>query len=102
MAASAVQPIPANVAGTAASAARPAAPRGTAQSPAPTPSSRSGRTAAPVSRPTPAATVQVAGIPASVAADDRTEYRLLLRQFGGNMGAALAALNASEASEKGG
>lgn len=102
MAASAVQPIPANVAGTAASAARAASPRSTAQSPAPTGSPQSGRTAMPAPRATPAATVQVAGIPASVAADDRTEYRLLLRQLGGNVGAALAALNASEASEKGG
>jgi hypothetical protein len=48
---------------------------------------------------TPAATVTISGIPATVKPDDRALYTQILKSVGGNVNAALAALAAKEAAE---
>jgi hypothetical protein len=48
---------------------------------------------------TPAATVTVSGVPATVKAEDRALYMQILKSVGGNVNAALAALAAVEARE---
>ena len=48
---------------------------------------------------TPAATVTVSGVPATVKAEDRALYLQILKSVGGNVNAALAALAAAEAKE---
>jgi hypothetical protein len=64
-----------------------------------------GRPPAPAAAPapalSPAATVQITSVPASVPADDRTTYLQILKANGGNVAAALAAVAAMEAKEKG-
>ena len=61
------------------------------------------KTAAPAApQSTPAASVHMTQIPASVAADDRATYLQLLKANRGNAAAALAALQAMEAKEKDG
>ncbi len=49
---------------------------------------------------TPAVTVQMTSVPASVAADDRATYLQILKSNGGNAAAALAAVQAMEAKEQ--
>jgi hypothetical protein len=51
---------------------------------------------------TPAVKVQMTSVPASVAADDRTTYLQILKSNGGNVAAALAAIQAMEAKEQNG
>jgi hypothetical protein len=48
---------------------------------------------------TPAATVTITGVPASVKPEDRALYMQILKSLGGNVAAALTALQAKEASE---
>lgn len=48
---------------------------------------------------TPAATVAISGVPASVKPEDRALYTQILKTVGGNITAALAALAAREAAE---
>ena len=48
---------------------------------------------------TPAAKVSITSVPASVKAEDRALYLQILKSVGGNTAAALAALQAREASE---
>jgi hypothetical protein len=62
------------------------------------PAKKAAAPAAPQS--TPAASVQMTQIPASVAADDRATYLQLLKANRGNAAAALAALQALEAKEQ--
>ena len=71
------------------------APKSTPSSPPPAP-----RAAAPVTvaaLPTPAATASVTSVPASVRPEDRALYLQILKSLGGNVSAALAALQAEEA-----
>jgi hypothetical protein len=49
---------------------------------------------------TPAATATVTSVPASVKPEDRALYLQILKSLGGNVTAALAALQAEEASER--
>jgi hypothetical protein len=67
------------------SARRATAPRPAAPHPAPPPA------------PAPAATTQMTQVPASVSAADRATYLQLLKASGGNVAAALAALQAMKA-----
>jgi hypothetical protein len=48
---------------------------------------------------TPAATVSMSGVPATVKAEDRSLYMQILKSVGGNVNAALAQLAAAEAKE---
>jgi hypothetical protein len=48
---------------------------------------------------TPAATVAITGVPATVKPEDRSLYMQILKSVGGNVNAALAALAAAEAKE---
>ena len=48
---------------------------------------------------TPAATVTVSSVPATVKAEDRSLYMQILKSVGGNVNAALAALAAAEAKQ---
>ena len=48
---------------------------------------------------TPAATVAISGVPASVKPEDRALYKQILKAVGGNINAARAALAAREAAE---
>jgi hypothetical protein len=48
---------------------------------------------------TPAAKVTIAGVPASVKPEDRALYMQILKSVGGNVDAALGALQAKEAAE---
>ncbi len=47
----------------------------------------------------PAAKVTISGVPASVKPEDRALYMQILKSVGGNVGAALGALQAKEAAE---
>ena len=58
--------------------------------------------ARPAPQVTPAATVQVTSVPASVPADDRAAYLQILKANGGNADAALAAIKAMEAKKANG
>ena len=51
---------------------------------------------------TPAATSTITSVPASVKPEDRALYMQILKALGGNVSAALAALQAKEASEQSG
>ena len=82
------------------SARKPAQPAPVA-SPPPKKAPPAPRAAAPVSvaaLTTPAATATVTSVPASVKPEDRALYLQILKSLGGNVSAALAALQAKEAS----
>ena len=72
---------------------RPATPKG----PAPAAPAAPAATVAALS--TPAATVSTTSVPASVKAEDRALYLQILKSVGGNVSAALGALQAKEAAE---
>jgi hypothetical protein len=85
----AIEPTSSALAAQSSSAASPPARRAPPAAPAPSVAALS----------TPAATVTVSGVPATVKAEDRALYMQILKSVGGNVNAALAALAAVEARE---